>query len=438
MFRRSSSSAPLAAGVAQSSARSPLPYFLTLVLFVSAFNLGDRLLLGIVAEPIKREFGLSDTMMGLLSGTAFALVYPPLGLPLAWLSDRFNRKNILSACLALWSGMTALTGFATGFTHLLIARIGVAVGEAGFVPPTHSLITDYVSEARRARAFSIIAAGAAVGSLMANVGGGYVSEVYGWRAAFWLMGVPGVILALLIAFSLKEPMRAPAPVRADTSARKSVLLGLIVNPVFVLCVMGSAFHLMYQYAAAAWSAAYYIRTFDVSLLEAGLLIGIGGALATGLGGVAGGFVGDWFAGKNRRWLAWWPGLSVALAIPFGVAGFLLGDIRIVVASLMVSTFLNALYQSSTYALVQLQVGGNGRATAAALMIFIQNLLGLGVGPLAVGAASDALSSAEGVGALGFAMAGANIFNLVAALLFVGAGFAMPRSQARVDVQASAT
>lgn len=151
MSMRPSSSAPLAAGAAQSSARSPLPYFLVLVLFVSAFNLGDRLLLGIVAEPIKREFGLSDTMMGLLSGTAFALVYPPLGLPLAWLSDRFNRKNILAACLALWSGMTAVTGFATGFTHLLIARIGVAVGEAGFVPPTHSLITDYVSEARRAR-----------------------------------------------------------------------------------------------------------------------------------------------------------------------------------------------------------------------------------------------------------------------------------------------
>lgn len=430
MSRRSTSSAALAASAGE-SARSPLPYFLALVLFVSAFNLGDRLLLGIVAEPIKREFGLSDTMMGLLSGTAFALVYPPLGLPLAWLSDRFNRKNILAGCLALWSGMTALTGFAGGFAHLLAARIGVAVGEAGFVPPTHSLITDYVSEGRRARAFSIIAAGAAVGSLMANVGGGYLSQEYGWRAAFLFMGVPGLVLALLIAFTLKEPPRLMAPrAHAPAPARKSVLIGLLLNPVFGLCVMGSAFHLMYQYAAAAWSAAYYIRSFEVSLLEAGLLIGIGGALATGLGGVAGGFVGDWFAGKNRRWLAWWPALSVALAIPFGVAGFVMGDIRLVVASLMLSTFLNALYQSSTYALVQLQVDGNGRATAAALMIFVQNLLGLGIGPIAVGAASDALSDGQGVGALGVAMAGANLFNLIAVLLFIGAGAAMPKWQAK--------
>jgi predicted MFS family arabinose efflux permease len=408
----------------EQSPRSPLPYFLTLVFFVSAFNQGDRLLIGIVAQPIKLEFGLSDTMMGLLSGTVFALVYPPLGLPIAWFADRFNRKNILSICLAFWSGMTAFAGFATSYPQLVLARLGVAAGEAGFVPPTHSLIADYVSEARRARAFSILAAGAAAGILIANVVGGALTDAYGWRAAFIAMGLPGVGLALLIALTMKEPPRAAPKPRVAGEKRGSVVLRLARNPIFSLCVMGSAFHLMYQYAAAAWSATFYVRAFEANLFEAGLLVGVGGAIAAGLGGVAGGFVGDWVALRDRRWLAFWPALTVAIAAPIGAAGFLANEVWLVFGCLLVATFSNALYQSSTYSLIQSQAGGGERATAAALMIFIQNLLGLGLGPVLVGALSDGLTVEFGTRALGVAMAAANGFNLIAAAFFIAAGFRM--------------
>jgi predicted MFS family arabinose efflux permease len=411
--------------VGERPARSPTFYFLTLVLFVSAFNMADRLLIGILAEPIKQEFGLTDTMMGLLSGTVFALVYPPLGLPIAALADRLNRKNILSACLAFWSAATAAAAAAGGYWQLVAARLAVAAGEAGFVPPTHSLIADYVSEKRRARAFSVIAAGAAVGMLVANIAGGALAETYGWRTAFALLGAGGCVLALVLAVTLREPPRS-APLTPKASVKRTGVRALLSNRVFMFCVLGSAFHLMYQYAAAAWSAPFYIRAFELNLLQAGLFVGIGGAVATALGGIAGGFAGDWFAARDRRWLAFWPAITVAVAAPFGAMGYLVGDVWLAFGSLLIAAFANALYQSSTYALVQSQVGGDGRATAAALMIFIQNLLGLGVGPLAVGVLSDQLTPEFGARALGIAMSGANALNIVAALLFVAAGLAIAR------------
>ena len=417
--------APHQLGSGARASRTPLPLFLLLVVLVSAFNMGDRLLIGIVAEPIKREFGLTDAMMGLLGGTTFALVYPPLGLPIARLADRSNRRNILAWCLGIWSLATAAGGMVTGYWQLAASRLGVAAGEAGFVPPTHALISDYVSEARRARAFSTIAAGAALGSLMANIAGGVLTDHYGWRAAFLSLGIGGLVLAVLVRLLIREPARVAKS--APGTPRPSALGRIVRNRAIMLCIAGSALHLMYQYAVATWAAPFYVRTFHLSLFQAGVLIGAGGALATLLGGVAGGFVGDWFAARDRRWLAFWPGLTVALGAPFGAIGFLAGDIHFVFASLMIATFLNALYQSSTYALVQAEVGGESRATAAAFMIFVQNLVGLGLGPLLVGVLSDRLT-AGGLGdhGLAVALAAANILNLLGAALFFASGLATPR------------
>lgn len=402
--------------------RSPTFYFLTMVLFVSAFNMADRLLIGILAEPIKTEFGLSDTMMGLLGGTAFALVYPPLGLPIAALADRLNRKNILALCLGVWSAATACSAFVTGYWQLVTARLLVAAGEAGFVPPTHSLIADYISEKRRARAFSIIAAGAALGSLIANVGGGALADAYGWRVAFGALGGAGVALAVLVAFTLKEPPR----IATKSAIKRTGIFALLRNPAFTFCVLASAFHLMYMYAVATWTAAFYIRVFDLTLLQAGALIGLGGAVATALGAIVGGFAGDWFAARDRRWLAFWPAVTVAVAAPLGAIGYLVGEFWPAFVALLVAAFANALYQPSTYALVQGEVRADSRATAAALMIFVQNLLGLGLGPLVVGALSDALTPQLGEGALAAALGCANILNVIAAVLFVFAGFSIRR------------
>jgi len=404
-----------------------LPYFLGLMFLVSTLNMADRQIIGIVAEPIKREFGLSDTMLGLLSGTAFALVYPPLGLPIARLADRFNRRNILAACLAFWSAMTLLCGMAANFWSLAAARAGVAAGEAGYAPCTHSLIADHVPPARRAMAFSVLVMGISAGGLLASVVGGAVAQAWGWRAAFIAVGAPGILLAALVALTIKEPPRAaPAGARKGAAA---VFGRLLATPAFTFCVMGSAFHLMVTYGGAAWTVAYFVRAHGLELAKAAMMLGIAGAAAGALGSLAGGLIGDRLSVRDRRWLAWWPCVTVLAAAAVGAPAYLTGDLMFAVAGVTVAVFLNALYQPSTYALVQSVADPAERASAAALMIFIQNLIGLGLGPLVVGMTSDALAPTLGPRALGAALALAFGFNLISAGAFWLAGRAWGRAPA---------
>ncbi|MDB5985789.1 MAG: hypothetical protein JWR16_842 [Nevskia sp.] len=410
--------------------RSPVAYFLLLVFLVSAFNQADRLLIGIVSQPIKDEFELSDTLIGLLGGTAFALIYPPLGLPIARYTDRANRRNVLAACLGFWSLMTAACGFTVGYWQLFAARFGVAAGEAGFVPPTHSLMTDYVSARRRAAGFSIIAVGAAVGTFLANGIGGAITMQYGWRMAFIALGLPGALIALLVAFTLREPPRIGASTRAADTAWPTIKR-LLANRVYLLCVLASALHLMLLYGMTVWTAPYFIRTFGLSVAKAGLILGTLGALAGVLGGVTGGFVADRLAQRDKSWLAFWPALSVAVATPFCLVGFLDGylggPLIVAIVCLMIAVACNAMYQSATYTLVQTLVNAQERATAAALMVLIQSLIGLGLGPLLIGVLSDRLTTAHGVSGLGLALAIASLLNIVSALLFARSGLAMKRA-----------
>jgi len=417
-------------GTDGSAARSPVAYFLLLVFLVSAFNQADRLLIGIVSQPIKDEFGLSDTLIGLLGGTAFALIYPPLGLPIARYTDRANRRNVLAFCLGCWSLMTAACGLSVGYWQLFAARLGVAAGEAGFVPPTHALMTDYVSARRRAAGFSIIAVGAALGTFLAQTIGGQITMHYGWRMAFIALGLPGVLLALLVAATLREPPRVGAGSSATGRAWPTIkrLLG---HRVYRLCVLASALHLMLLYGMTVWTAPYFIRSFSLSVAKAGLILGTLGALAGVLGGVAGGLIADRLAVRDKRWLAFWPALSVALATPFCLVGFLDGylggPLILAIVTLVIAVTCNAMYQSATYTLVQTLVNAQERATAAALMILIQSLIGLGLGPLLIGALSDRLTAAHGVSGLGLALALASLLNIGSALLFLRSGLAMQRS-----------
>lgn len=404
----------------------PAGWFLVLAFFVSAFNLGDRLIIGVAAEPIKREFGLSDTLLGLLSGTAFALVYPPLGLPIAWLADRFSRRNILVVSLAVWSAMTTTCGLATGFWSLLLARVGVAAGEAGYAPTTHALIAHYFTPTQRARAFSVLTAGGAVGTFAASSLGGWAAAHYGWRAAFLVVGAPGLLLALLILATVSEPPRR----RADPGGGGAAgVARLLRSPAYVLCIMGSALHLMVTYAGAAWTAPYILRTFHLGLADVGLLLGLSSLVGGVGGGLAGGLVGDWLAKIDRRWLAWWPAVTVTTAIPFGLGAYTAHGVTVAVSCIFAAGFLNALYQSSTYTLVQDQADARGRATAAALMIFVQNILGLGLGPVLVGALSDHFRSLLGGAALGAALSVMYALNAVAAVLYLLSGRAIGRSEA---------
>lgn len=391
-----------------------LAYFLFLMFLVSTLNMADRQIIGIVAEPIKREFGLSDTLLGLLGGTAFALVYPPLGLPIARLADRFNRRNILAICLAFWSGMTALCGAATGFWSLLLARAGVAAGEAGYAPCTHSLIADEVDERYRATAFAVLVTGISAGGFLASALGGYVAQEYGWRWAFAAIGIPGLLLALLVRLTVREPPRTVAP-RGATAW--SVYRRLLTNPAFSWCIAGSALHLVVTYGLGAWAVVWFVRGHDMPLATAGLALGGLGAVAGALGSFSGGLAGDWLARRDRRWLGWWPSITVLIAALVGAPAFLTDNVALAIAGVTLAVFMNALYQPSTYALVQGVADPGARASAAALMIFAQNIVGLGLGPVAIGVASDALTPAMGEAGLGLALAGVFIFNVLACIAY---------------------
>lgn len=411
-------------------------YFLGLMFLVSTLNMADRQVIGIVAEPVKSEFGLSDTMLGLVGGTAFALVYPTLGLLMAWFADRQNRRNILAACLAFWSAMTMLCGVASGFWFLVAARTGVAAGEAGYAPCTHSLIADSFSPAKRARAFSVLVLGISAGGLVASVIGGLVAENFGWRAAFLALGAPGVFVAALIIFTIKEPARAES-----VGARRNVLATfgtLFKSPAFMLCVTGSSFHLMVAYGLAAFGIAFFVRVHGMSIGEAAVILGSAAAIAGALGSVIGGVAGDLLAKKDRRWLAWWPAATVFVATFIGAPAFLASGVVLALVGAVAGVFFNALYQPATYALVQGLADPRERASAAALMIFIQNLAGLGLGPLIVGFTSDALASAYGERALGIAIAVLFLLNLPSAIAFYFSGKLWGRVDEVVHPRAPAT
>jgi len=417
---------PDAGALTPDNRQGSVVWFLFLMFLVSTLNMADRQIIGIVAEPIKLEFGLSDTLIGLLGGTAFALVYPPLGLPIARLADRFNRRNILAICLATWSGMTMLCGLATGFWWLAAARAGVAAGEAGYAPTTHSMIADRVSEKRRSSAFAVLVTGISAGALLATVAGAYVSQHYGWRMAFVALGVPGLIVALLVMTTVAEPARRAA---VKTTSAWAAYRKLLASKPFVWCVSASALHLMVTYAVGAWGIVWFVRFHQMGLARAGLILGGLAAIAGVLGSLAGGLIGDRLGRIDRRWLAWWPAVTVFIAAFVGCAAFLTSDVRWAIAGATLAVFLNALYQPSSYALIQNVADPAERASAAAMMIFVQNLIGLGLGPLLVGVASDVLAPSLGVRSLGMAMAAIFLVNILAAGAYYVAGRAYGRTPA---------
>lgn len=414
---------------AEASTRGRTAYFLLVMLLVSTLNMADRQIIGVIAEPIKHEFGLSDTMIGLLGGTAFALVYPPLGLPIARLADRFNRRNILAICLAIWSAMASLCGLATGFWTLLLARAGVAAGEAGYAPCTHSLIADSVPARNRGTAFAVLVTGISLGAFVASALGGYVAQHHGWRWAFAAIGLPGIVVALLVRLTIKEPPRT-APPRAETAW--SVYRGLLGNRAFTWCIAGSALHLVVTYGLGAWAIPWFVRGHGLSIAQAGLLLGMIGLVAGALGSLAGGAIGDRLARRDRRWLGWWPAITVLIAAAIGAPAYLTGDYELALAGAALATFLNFLYQPSTYALVQGVAHPGERASAAALMIFVQNLVGLGLGPLLIGMISDGLAPELGTRALGVAIAGIFIFNILAGFAYWRAASALGADPARAE------
>jgi predicted MFS family arabinose efflux permease len=398
---------------------------LWILLIVYVFNFIDRQIVNILAEPIARDLKLSDTQIGLMTGLAFALFYTVLGIPIARLADRqtTSRPRLIAVALALWSAMTALCGMAQNFAQLLLARIGVGVGEAGCTPPAHSLISDMVPPEKRASALAFYSLGIPVGTLLGMIIGGTLADYLGWREAFVVVGLPGVALSLIVWFVLKDPRRADAAaVLAAKNQPAALPLGQAVAEVmlsraFVLLLFAGSAASFLAYGKTTWTTIFFQRTHDLTPGQVGLWFGLLGGVGGMLGTWLGGYLADRFGAKNRRHVLSAPAIGMALAVPLAIAAYHAPSWQLALALLFVPTVFNSFYYGPCYSAAQGLVPVRARAIAAASLLFFQNLIGLGLGPLFFGMLSDWLQPVYGADSVRYVLYGAAVLGLVPAFFF---------------------
>jgi MFS family permease len=420
-------------------------YVLAVLVIVYTFNFIDRQIVGILAVPIKAELGLSDSQLGLMGGLAFALFYTLLGIPIARLADRVNRTGIMAAALALWSLMTAMCGLTHTFAQLFMARVGVGIGEAGGVAPAYSLICDYFPARERARALSVYSFGIPVGAAVGIVLGGYITSLMSWRMAFFIVGLAGLLITPLLKFTVREPERgALDPPRA---AAESAAVGVraadnaavggapsLLDVIGVLARKGSFWGLslgascasMMGYGLFFWAPSFLVRSYHLSLLHASLSFGalvlVGGLIGIWCGGV----LTDRYGEKRRSMYAFIPAIAFVATVPFYLAGVLSTTLWISFAVLLVPTALGLVWLGPVLAAVQHLVPGTMRATASALFLFINNLIGIGLGTALIGMVSDLMRLRFGAESLRYAILAGTGFYLVAAALLFFAGRRLAR------------
>jgi predicted MFS family arabinose efflux permease len=396
-------------------------YVLAVLTLVYVSNHVDRQILAILIGPIKEEFGVSDKMIGLLAGPAFALFYTFLGLPIARWADRGSRRSIIALGLAVWSGMTALAGMAQSFTQLALARIGVATGEAAGSPPAHSLISDYFPPETRGRALGLYAGGLHIAGPIGFIAGSQLEDLYDWRVAFLAVGLPGLLLALLVRFTIREPERGRmdrAPLAEPRQDAWAVLRELFGRRSYLHLQLGGTLHAAAGYGMGIWIAEFLIRVHDLSRPEAGTYIGVLHLAAGAIGVVLGGWLTDRLSPRDARWFLWLPSLQAIVGIPFVLLFLYLDDVRWALALYSVHWVLNASYNAPIYALMQTLATARTRALSVATHLFIVNLLGLGLGPLAIGVINDALRGSYGDHAIRYSMTVAALTNAAATIFYL--------------------
>ena len=397
---------------------------LWVLLIVYILNFLDRQIVNILAEPIARDLKLSDSDIGLMTGLAFALFYTFLGLPIARYADRpsTNRVGLISVSLAIWSGMTVLCGMAQNFVQLLLARIGVGVGEAGCTPAAHSLITDAVEPAKRSSAIAFYGLGIPIGSLLGLIVGGIVNDLWGWRIAFMVVGVPGLLLAFMVPMFIKEVRARGADTAATTGASGALSIGQALREVFstrafVYIAIAASFTAFLGYGKGVWALILFQRSHGLSAGETGLLLGVALGIAGILGTWLGGYFADRFGKTDRRHMLTTPAIGMAVAAPILFLGYAVTEWHVAIALLFVPTVLNAAYYGPTFACVHGLVQPEARAMASAVMLFLQNLIGLGLGPLLFGMASEELKPALGPESVRYVLYGAAWLGLIPAFFF---------------------
>ncbi len=393
---------------------------LFMLVVVYTFNFIDRQIVGILAVPIKADLGLSDAQLGLMGGLAFALFYTGLGIPVAMLADRRSRTWIITGALAVWSAMTAACGLAQNFWQLFLARLGVGVGEAGGVTPAYSLLMDYYPPGERARAVSLYSFGIPIGSALGIVFGGVIASLVDWRFAFFAVGVAGLVLAPVFRLLVKEPPRGHYDQAATTRppGLGSIAGTLARKPSFWLLSVGASCSSMMGYGLFFWMPSFIVRSHGLSLLDASLFYGAI-LLVGGMAGMwAGGWLGDRLGQVRKTRYVTIPAIAFLISVPTYVLGVLTPTLVLAFFVIMVPVALGLVWVGPVMSTVQQLVPPNMRATASAVFLFINNLLGIGLGTWAIGALSDFLQGQYGDDSLRWSIVAGTGFYLLAALLFL--------------------
>lgn len=381
-------------------------YALLLLTVVYAFNFIDRQLLAILQESIKADLDLTDGQLGLLAGFAFAVFYVSAGIPIARWADQSNRRNIVAGSVFIWSFMTAISGFTQNYAQLLLARIGVGVGEAGGSPPSHSIISDIFPPEKRATAMGLYSTGVNIGILFGFLLGGWLNEFFGWRVAFMVVGAPGILLAVLVRVSLKEPIRGLMENKSAEGAPPA--FGTVVSTLwsrrsFRHMALAAALNAFAGYGTASWTASFMIRSHEMTTGELGtwlaLISGAGGAIGVFLGGI----LADKLGVRDKRWYMWVPAAAGLISLPFVVSVYLAESAYMALTLSIIPGLLHNVYLGSTIATTHNLVGLRMRALSSAILFLVLNLIGLGLGPLLIGMLSDHLAPTFGVHSLRQAM-----------------------------------
>jgi predicted MFS family arabinose efflux permease len=409
-------------------------YILVILTLMYVVNYLDRQVLSILLQPIKNEFHISDTALGLLAGPTFALFYATLGIPIALAADRSNRRNIIAVSIGLFSLMTVVCGFAAQFWQLLLARVGTGVGEAGTGPSAQAIISDLYPPKSRASAQSFYSAGLNIGLLVAFAIGGRIAQAYGWREAFLAAGIPGLVLVFVVMFTVREPPRGHSENLRDDMAKQpfmDVARFLWSQRSFRFIALGTAMSAFSGYGATAFIPAFLMRSHHMTVAEIGLvfavLAGVGGWIGTYLSGI----VADHMGKRDVRWNMYVPIGAVFLSVPLSPVFYLAPSTAVALLAAVIPVAMGAVFLGPSVTMVQALVPLRMRATAAAILLFILNIIGLGLGPQTVGFMSDVLHPFLGTQSLRYALLVGPLAGLVSAFCYWLAAKTLPADLARV-------
>jgi len=381
-------------------------YAMVVLAFVYMFNFVDRQILSILLPAIRDEFQVADWVLGLLAGTAFALFYVLLGVPIARIADRVNRRNLIALAVAVWSGMTALSGFAANIWQLALARIGVGIGEAGCSPPAHSLISDLYPPKKRSTAMGFYTLGISAGIMLAYLTGGWVAENIGWRAAFFIVGVPGLLLAVIVRFTLTEPRRGASEQREDSGNQPGLMVVtrfLLARRSFMYMATGAGLTAFVGYASINFMPSFIVRSFDIGVASLGLWLGLIYGIAGGFGFFMGGFLADRIGRGGHRKALFFIAFAMLVTVAFNAAVFLSSSLVWCLALFVIPNISSNVYLAPVLSQTQSLVSLRMRAVASSLVLLIINVIGLATGTPATGLISDLLEPAFGLESMRYSL-----------------------------------